>query len=199
MKFYKNKKGVIAGSILAVLVLIIIPFLIHILFSLPALTDFFEAKWTAGDFLQFYGAVISALLAIIGIAITIWYTQKNYHDDILKKVLPYLCAEIAKEDTVEEDSTDEEHYLKKVYFIVEQEEIIIKNRIDNELEEYLRKCKFHEEQIPCGAAMVAPTNSLLPLIVENTGNGTAVGLQMNMQFNAMKSKYTVPINRKPSE
>ena len=199
MKFSKNKKRIIIGCIFALLVLIIIPLIIHTLFSLPALNDYLEAKWTAGDFLQFYGAIISAVIAIIGIAITIWYTQKNYHDDMLKKVLPYICVEIAKEDTVKKISSDGDRYMSEVFFIVEQEEIIIKNRIDNIIEEYLRKCKMHDEKIPGGVAVVAPKNALLPLIIENTGNGTAVGLQMNMQSDTNESKYTIPINLKPSE
>ncbi|MBQ2982440.1 MAG: hypothetical protein IJD58_10030 [Lachnospiraceae bacterium] len=62
-EWIKKHKIIIVVIIIANIFLI--PFIIHILFKIEAVNDFFVAEWTAGELLGYYGAVLSFLGTVI--------------------------------------------------------------------------------------------------------------------------------------
>ena len=58
LDWIKLKKRIIIIFLLIIL-LILFPIFIHIVFKIPAINEFWVAEWSIGDFLGFYGAVLS--------------------------------------------------------------------------------------------------------------------------------------------
>ena len=54
----EHKKIVV---IICIMLIIGGPIIIHILFSIPAVNDFFLAKWSAGDLLQYYASILGLI------------------------------------------------------------------------------------------------------------------------------------------
>lgn len=52
-----------------------VPFLIHCLFKVPAIYDFFVAEWSAGDLLSYYGTMILGLITIYLAYVAVKQTQ----------------------------------------------------------------------------------------------------------------------------
>lgn len=174
----KTKKAIIICSIIVVVLIVAFPLLIHILFSNKAPNDFWSAKWEAGDMLQYIGTIISAVIAIIGIGVTIRYTQKQYHDDVVNGVLPYLSIEVLKQDVDDIDESDS-HYFSLVYVIVHTDKIEIKTKMDNDLHEILRKTKPYNVNIGAGKAIMAPQNLKILFDVFNLGKGPAISFTVS--------------------
>lgn len=86
------KKRYIALLFAALLILFAgIPFLIHCLFKLEAPNDFFAAEWTAGDFLQFYGALLAFCSSVILSMLALWQNEtirkeSNKHTELLERM-----------------------------------------------------------------------------------------------------------------
>lgn len=47
---------------------------------------------TAGDRLAYYGTLLAMLGAIFGVIIIIDYSRKNYHEDVLNRVMPFIAV-----------------------------------------------------------------------------------------------------------
>lgn len=59
------KKHKILIVIISIIVILGIPFLIHILFKIHPHNNFFVAEWTAGDLLSYYGSILAFLGTVI--------------------------------------------------------------------------------------------------------------------------------------
>lgn len=46
--------------------------------------------WTAADMLSYYGTILAASGAVIGVFLSIQYSQKQYKEDTRHRALPYL-------------------------------------------------------------------------------------------------------------
>ena len=68
----KHKKKIVVFVVLAIFV---VPILIHISFKMPAISTFFEAEWTAGDILTYYGAVLSFLGTVVLGYLALWQNR----------------------------------------------------------------------------------------------------------------------------
>ena len=76
-------------SVITVILVVIIPFFINLSFKVYS-TSFISAEWTAGDLLSFYGAVLGALITLIGLVVTLNYQSKQARKDDEIKYKPIL-------------------------------------------------------------------------------------------------------------
>lgn len=82
----EHKKLVI---FLCIVLLIGVPVIIHILFSIPAINDFFMAKWSAGDILQYYASILGLIpttfVSIAALKFTMYVKEED--DKKARKVI----------------------------------------------------------------------------------------------------------------
>ena len=71
-----KKKDITKIVIIAIVILFVIPFLINFSFKTYSIR-FLVAEWSAGDLLSFYGAVLGALITLIGLIVTLNYQSKQ--------------------------------------------------------------------------------------------------------------------------
>jgi|GEM_PF-5561400 len=118
---FKNIPKQVLFFVVVVLIILIfvIPILINWAFQTKAPIQFLSAEWEVGDFLQFYGMIITTILTISVTLFGIWkvflQTEKNhkkniktvqknhkkemkilkcnFQDDIRKRVLPYFALD----------------------------------------------------------------------------------------------------------
>lgn len=105
IKYIQKHKNRVAFLILISLLIIIIgiPLLINCLFKYSIPCKFFNAEWSAGDALAYYGEILSFLGTTILSALALWQNhvieeKSNKHTAILElmekeKNLPYLIIE----------------------------------------------------------------------------------------------------------
>ena len=198
MNNIKKTLKIISGIVLAAVFLI--PFVIHLCFSINAPNEFFEAKWDAGDMLQYVGFIISAVIAIIGIGITIWHTQKQYHVDVVNGVLPYFSIEVSKQDINYINESDS-HYINSVFVIVHNDKLEIKTKMDDEISEIIRKTAPYDKNIGAGIAVMAPKNLKILFYVINLGKGPAISFTVSVKDSqgVEIEDGSIPINVRQSE
>jgi hypothetical protein len=80
-KIKKHKVTLIIIMLIAIFITFIIPFIIHIAFSYESTSKFFEAKWSAGDFLGFYAATLATCGTIIVSVVAIKQTNKYIREE----------------------------------------------------------------------------------------------------------------------
>ncbi len=66
-----------------------VPFLIHCLFKLDSRYDFFVAEWSAGEFLQYYGALLAFCSSVVLSLLALWQNEvireeSNKHTQLLE-------------------------------------------------------------------------------------------------------------------
>lgn len=84
-----KKKDLPKIIIIAIVILFVIPLLINLSFKIDSIR-LLAAEWTAGDLLSFYGAVLGAVITLIGLAITLDYQSKQARKDDEIKYKPIL-------------------------------------------------------------------------------------------------------------
>ena len=102
LKNRKNWKWLIIGAF----AIFFIPLLIiHLLFKIPCINDFFAPAWTAGDLLGYVGAFYALLATAIFSSLTLWQNhllrekteayQKILDQENRKRNMPELIVEIS--------------------------------------------------------------------------------------------------------
>lgn len=84
-----KKKDLSKIIIIAIVILFVIPFFINLSFKIDSI-HLLAAEWTAGDLLSFYGAVLGAVITLIGLAITLNYQSNQARKDDEIKYKPIL-------------------------------------------------------------------------------------------------------------
>lgn len=207
LSIMKKYKGRIIGAL--IIVLICIPFGIHILFSVPAPFKFLQAKWTAGDILSFYGTIVGAFCTVLGVFLSIQYAQKNYKEDTEKRVLPYIGLTkldeknknnifniISSKDIPDEESGYKEFLSQKCCFIIHNGEIIPKYDLSKSQKALLMNCGM-EETIDSNGVQILRNRNIVsfPFILESMGNGPAVCCRIGLHTQSTKwdqGKYLPP-------
>ncbi|MFW2491733.1 hypothetical protein ACN077_24725 [Clostridium chromiireducens] len=70
------KKHKVISVILSIIIILLPVLLIHILYKIKAPCEFFVAKWSAGELLQFYGAFLSFLGTVSLGALALWQNNQ---------------------------------------------------------------------------------------------------------------------------
>lgn len=187
MKSYLFKhKWKIIGSIIIFWVLI--PLIINLAFKIDAVTSIFAAEWSAGDVLSFYGSIIAAVVTIIGVYITIDYSRKNFNEDEMNRIRPYMALTHYKfrarkvllgnntpVETENQGDFYEEYKLEKIYIVLNESSIEIKDKLEKDQLDILMSGGMHWESRSNGrAALRSYPYISYPFKVENVGCGAAI-------------------------
>ena len=142
----KKKKWLIVLAVMAiVLVLVIgIPLIINKLYKMgPG----FVTVWDGADMLSYYGTLLGACGAVIGVYWSIHAAQRNYREDVRARVLPFIAviplersgrinlvesfnnASSGKYNEKSNTSFYEERRLDKLYFVIESTGIKVKDKL----------------------------------------------------------------------
>ena len=176
-----------------------IPVLINEAFKSNWGIEWLQAEWGAGDALSFCGAILAAVATIIGVHLSIEYAQKNYHEDEINKVKPYLAlthyeAQYHKnlfEDLInsqnpsknnKQKSPDElykEYKLNKIYIVIQADTINFMNGLTESQKQFLESGGITWESEDSGGALKKCQLKKCQIIstpfeVENVGNGAAL-------------------------
>ncbi|MBR0510186.1 MAG: hypothetical protein IJJ85_08715 [Clostridia bacterium] len=179
------------------LFLIGIPALINWLFKLHPVLDFFSAEWEAGSVLEFYGAILASVAAIIGVYYSIKEAQRNYREDERNRQLPYLALTYLRKqnvinmfdvasDCVNETSINDgttqysEYRLEKVYIILTSEGIVCKDKLDHNQQALLEHGGIKAKKEGNKTSFIYQRFISLPFEVENVGNGAAIDLRLSL-------------------
>lgn len=169
--------------------ILVIPFLIHTVFKIPAMCEFFSANWNAGDVLAFYGVLLGAGATVAGVFLSIQYAQSNYKEDLLNRSLPFitLTKMLYTPSFNSDDNTaglKESEYEKPVdtyYYIIDNKEVTVMGKLTERQNEIVRRGGFYNSTIADGVELTYSAKSLyLPLEVENVGNGAATTFSIGM-------------------
>lgn len=88
IKFIKEHKGI---SIIIIMIIFILPVvIINTLFKIAAPYEWLIAEWTAGELLNYWGAILGAAATIIAIVLTIRFTIENQKDERKLSIKPCL-------------------------------------------------------------------------------------------------------------
>ena len=187
MKSYLFKhKWKIIGSIIIFWVLI--PLIINLAFKINAVTSLFAAEWSAGDVLSFYGSIIAAVVTIIGVYITIDYSRKNFDEDEMNRIRPYMALTHYKfrarkvllgnntpVETENQGDFYEEYKLERIYIVLNESSIEIKDKLEKDQLDILMSGGMHWESGSNGrAALRSYPYISYPFKVENVGCGAAI-------------------------
>ncbi len=179
------------------------------------------AEWSAGDVLQYYGTVLAAVGAAIGVYITVKTSIQSYRDDEINRVLPYIVisqqvetsnynlsydllgkAKIDKNDNMNDIATTVEdleplYYEKRPF---ERAVVTINNKgiryaldLSEEQIELLKHKGFGWEKANIGEVLKQRKYVSLPIKIENVGNGTAVNFRLGINRANDEKKYLSPI------
>lgn len=103
------KQKIIIFVVIMIFLSVVMPLIIHYLFKIEALNDFFVAVWSAGDVLGYYAAILSFVSTILLSVLTLWQNEiirreSNRNNDILKEMeiqknQPFFKATILNKNT----------------------------------------------------------------------------------------------------
>lgn len=205
--------------------LIGVPILIHLFFKNQQLNPFFVTEWSAGEVLAYYGAILAAVGSAVGVFLTVRYSQKNYEEDMRKRVLPVITItelmtrshydplqEIfsGRRDmssvTENENSADsdyavyEEYHLESVYFIYEEDSFTPKPDLPKKYQDILKRCGHEWKILKKDEEALKQVNYFsFPLEIENVGNGTAINLRIGLIEKDKEGKYVRAIQLNPGK
>lgn len=199
-----------------VVAIILIPLLIHICFKINAPIKFFQAEWSAGDVLAFYGVLVGAVATVWGVYLSIQYSRSNYQEDVKNRVLPFIAlttlkvrskfspfhiADIRKK--MSDPNEYEEYKVEKIYYIIEKGKITAKTGLTQEQEEKLKQGGWRWETNDSGTTQLICVDLVtLPLELENVGNGAANRFRIGLNAQTTEEKalqYTTPMPLKVGE
>lgn len=158
--------------------------------------------WTAADMLSYYGTILAASGAVIGVFLSIQYSQKQYKEDTRHRALPYLTINKLGRKCVDpfyqawyeddlksqEDETDHQNMIKdaltykeykhdKNYFVINNNEIYFTEKLSDNQEK--NKIFDLPQEIKSELGELGDTNIYYyPYEVQNVGNGCAINLNI---------------------
>lgn len=208
----KNKTRIIIS---AIALFFLIPLAINYLFIIGDSYPLICVKWDAGDVLGFYGAILAAIGAIVGVYLSIQQAQKNYREDIKNQVLPYIAITQLKGRTTynafadsfsEEKKSSEDNLepfpapeykegkLSRIYFVIENGKIINYLEMPEKYSKLLLTNGAEWIQIAQGGSALTKTPYIsMPIEIENVGKGPALYLRIGFYRADDTPGYLSPI------
>ena len=167
--------------------------------------------WGAADVLSYYGTIIAAAGAAIGVFASIKIATKNYKEDVRARVMPFIAVTPFERKAIvntmallkeKEEKTKrpadidnmpavqyDEYKLSQIYFIITEHGIDAKNGLDKSQQTILEHAGNSWASVAGGVEMLQRTDFYsMPLEIENVGNGTAVNLRIG--FNRVGDRNT---------
>lgn len=91
---------------IALLICVLIPIIIHFCFKIECNNTIFVSTWKSGDMLQYCGTVLAALIAIIGVYLTLDDNRNKNEQNMILNVRPYLNTKIKGYECIDFALTD---------------------------------------------------------------------------------------------
>lgn len=199
-----------------VVAIIIIPLLIHICFKINTPIEFFQAEWSAGDVLAFYGVLVGAVATVWGVYLSIQYSRSNYQEDVKNRVLPFIALTTLKvrsrfsifhtsdmHDNISESNEYEEYKVEKIYYIIKKGKVTPKTGLTGEQEQKLKQGGLRWETNDSGTAQLVCIDLVtMPFELENVGNGVANRFRIGLNSQTVDEnvwQYTTPMPFKIGE
>jgi len=190
--------------------------MIHICFKTTTSIKFFQAEWSAGDVLAFYGVLVGAVATVWGVYLSIQYSRSNYQEDVKNRVLPFIAltplkvrAKYLPPHSVEplklisKPIEYKEYKVEKIYYIIEKGQVSVKNHLTPQQNENVEKGGWRWETDASGTMQLMCIELVtLPLELENVGNGVANHFQIGLNSSTTDEKfwnYTTPMPLKVGE
>lgn len=166
--------------------------------------------WGATDVLTYYGTIIAAAGAAIGVFASIKVATENYKEDVRARVMPFIAVTPFERKAIvntmallkeKEEKTKrpadidnmpavqyDEYKLSQIYFVITVHGIDIKKKLDKNQQAILEHVG-NSWVTKDGVEMLQRTDFYsMPLEIENVGNGTAVNLRIG--FNRVGDRNT---------
>lgn len=158
--------------------------------------------WEAKDVLSYYGVLLAAAGAAIGVYLSVKKSQENYHDDVIRQVLPFIYvtplsrkARVDRIALLDEDDTStkatpkggqaieyEEYKPKHFYFVITSSGIELTKKLGKYQTEILENGGFAKSELKNGMKVPDYIDHFnLPLEIENVGKGAAVNLKIGFR------------------
>lgn len=151
--------------------------------------------WDAADILSYYGAIIAAAGAAIGVYVSIMQAHKQYRDDKRRDVLPYFSINVlnrqpinpvdfeqdAKPSDTSEPAIYQEMPFNQNFFIFEDKEIRRTTKLAAE-EDEIRKTDFSSKHGACGENY--SQKKYIPMEITNVGKGCAINTVISIKSTA---------------
>ena len=209
MRRNRNTQKHIVWGLLISFLLIGVPFVIHALFKLHPSNPFFSAEWSAGDVLLFYGSILAAVGTCAGVFFSIRYSQKNYKEDTLRKVLPLITVtELSKksnynpfddDDEVELHENEplyEEYELKKVFYVFEKGHFEAKEKLPEKYKRIVDHNGHLKKTAQEGIRIsIYESYMYMPLALQNVGNGTAINMRIGLNRVGERELFVRPVQQ----
>lgn len=167
----------------------VVPLLIHIVFKIPAICDFFSAEWGAGDVLAFYGVLLGALATVGGVFLSIQYAQSNYNQDLINRSLPFITITKMQYNPVAQfestqtpaSSLGYEYPIDMYYYIISNKEAEVMGQLTDRQKQIVLGGGLYNREIAEGVMATQSVKLLyLPLEVDNIGNGAATTFSIGL-------------------
>lgn len=216
----KKHSILIIGILLLLIAIVGVPIIINEAYKVE---NGYITTWQAADVLNYYGAILSSLGAILGVFFSIRYAQKNYQEDTRNRSLPMLSINQLGKRTVDPfiegfDSDDEqqsegadkadndadfEYQRNRWYFSIEHSSVGLSIGVSEILEKkYIELRKYTYIPLRLDADFYISNNSTLyiPLAIKNVGNGCALNTTVEFLVeNSDMSKSSIPISLSPND
>lgn len=200
----KNEKIVIR----CILIFIIVPLIIHICYSIPSFNSFTESKWSAGELLNYFGCVFGALIAMLGVQLTIKDSKEARRKDLIDSVKPYIAINTLKvsnnssinilydfvneqnslknKEIIKRDSNNvllklDEKKFDEVNFILSKDQIKATVGLDESQIELIARNGYFSKKSKNGSTYLLKQNFFyFPFIVKNVGKAAAINFQIGL-------------------
>ena len=197
----KKKVGKIILAILGFVGFVIgIPLIINACYQCD--TVIITTLWEAKDVLSYYGVVLAAAGAALGVYLSVKKSQENYHDDVIRQVLPFIYvtplsrkARVNRIALLDEDNTSikttstggqaveyEEYRPKQFYFVITSSGIELTKKLRKNQQEILENGGITKNVLKNGIKVPDYIDHFnLPLEIENVGKSAAVNLKIGFR------------------
>lgn len=203
--------------ILSILVVILlIPFggmvIINILFKSSFGLELLEAEWEAGDALSFYGTIVASIIGVLGVFLSIKSAQKDYQEDFKNRVLPYIAVNSLERynlvnpliDFPSDEEVNDNDFSNDCAYTEKRLQTII-CVISNGKIKYQKNFSQSQKRIIYGNGntweldkngahiLIGRQLILIPLEIENVGNGPAINLTIgfNRQEDSSNERHYI--------
>ena len=216
----KKKTWMVILLIVVVAVLTIgVPFAINEAYKVD---KGYVTMWGAEDVLSYYGTILAAVGAVLGVFLSIKAAHKNYEDDVRARVLPFIAVTPFERKAVvntmallEEETKSntkapaqnekaviyEEFKLDRVYFVITSDGIKSSRALDKRQQKILDNAGTVWMTLANGVHALQYVDYFsIPIEIENVGNGTAVALRIGFNRNSnTQPKYIRPMMLKQGQ
>lgn len=173
----------------------VIPILINEFYKFDKII--YITKWDAADVLAYYGSIVAAFGAAIGVFVSIKYSHKQYQEDKRRDVMPYFSVNIlgrkcvdpfdsswygvdeSNQETVEEKLNYREFLCDKAFFIFSGNKIEYAVNLSEKQMEAV-KIVMKPEDVEQYGELFPNHCGYIPLDLSNVGNGCAVNTTINI-------------------